>query len=97
MWSSDATYLNALQLTEDQLAANRLMVLLWYQRNGIPHVEASALNGRGAYDAMEHLIKIGVEELVVRDMEKLERRDDRESFDVESREAAILQEKTQVL
>jgi len=93
LWSTDATYLNALQLTEDQLAANRLMILLWCQRNGIPHVEASALNGRGVDEAMEHLIKIGVEELGVREMEKLERRDDRERFDTESREAAILQEK----
>jgi len=82
LWSTDATYLNALQLTEDQLPANRLMILLWCQRNGIPHVEASALDGRGVDEAMEHLIKIGVEELGIREMETLEERrdDDQESI-----------------
>lgn len=70
LWSTDATYLNALQLTEDQLPANRLMILLWCQRNGIPHVEASALDGRGVEEAMEHLVKIGVEELEMRQGEK---------------------------
>ena len=47
LWSTDTTYLDALQHTEDLLPANRQMILLWCERNGIPHVEASALNGRG--------------------------------------------------
>ncbi len=62
-WSNDRIYLRALQLTEDQLPANRLLILLWCQRNGIPHFEASALDGRGVNDAMNHLILVGVEEL----------------------------------
>ena len=62
-WSNDRIYLRALQLTEDQLPANRLLILLWCQRNGIPHFEASALDGRGVNDAMEHLILVGAEEL----------------------------------
>ena len=35
-WSNDATYLKSLQLTEDQLSANRLLILLWCERNRIP-------------------------------------------------------------
>jgi len=62
-WSNDRIYLRALQLTEDQLPANRLLILLWCQRNGIPHFEACALDGRGVDDAMNHLILVGVEEL----------------------------------
>ena len=68
-WSNDRIYLRALQLTEDLLPANRLLILLWCQRNGIPHFEASALDGRGVNEAMEHLIMVGVEELYMREKE----------------------------
>ena len=80
LWSTDETYLNALQRTEDQLAANRLLILLWCNRNGIPHVEASALDGRGVDEAMKHLITAGIEELRMREMDALESR----QVDVES-------------
>ena len=69
LWSNDAQYLNALQRTEDELPANRQLILLWCQRNGIPHVEASALNGKGVDEAMNHLIDLGVEELLIRQTE----------------------------
>ena len=62
-WSTDQTYLNALQHTEDELPANRQMILLWCERNGIPHVEASALTGEGVNEAMKQLIDAGVDEL----------------------------------
>jgi len=78
LWSTDAAYLNALQLTEDQLPANRHMILLWCQRNGIPHVEASALDGRGVNEAFFSIIKVGVEELRMRETELLESRHDHE-------------------
>jgi hypothetical protein len=79
-WSNDETYLNALQRTEDRLAANRLLILLWCNRNGIPHAEASALDGRGVDEAMKHLITAGIEELRMREMDTLEsRRVDAES------------------
>lgn len=61
-WTTDTSYLHSLQLAEDQLPANRPMILLWCQRNGIPHVEASALEGRGVDEAMEQLIRMGVVE-----------------------------------
>lgn len=67
-WSTDTYYLRSLQLTEEQLPANRSMILLWCQRNGIPHVEASALDGRGVDEAMQQLVKMGVEELGKREM-----------------------------
>ena len=69
LWSNDAQYLNALQRAEDELPANRQLILLWCQRNGIPHVEASALNGRGVSEAMNHLIDLGVKELLIRQTE----------------------------
>eukprot|EP00985_Skeletonema_marinoi_P024027 scaffold16435_cov102-Skeletonema_marinoi.AAC.3 len=69
-WSNDAMYLKSLQLAEDQLPANRLMILLWCKRNRIPHVEASALTGEGVNGAMDMLVKMGVEELEAREQEQ---------------------------
>ena len=70
-WSNDETYLAALHRTEDRLAANRLLILLWCNRNGIPHAEASALDGRGVDEAMERLIAAGIEELRMREVDAL--------------------------
>mmetsp|Transcript_20878 Transcript_20878/g.45244 ORF Transcript_20878/g.45244 Transcript_20878/m.45244 type:complete len:585 (+) Transcript_20878:103-1857(+) len=94
LWSTDATYLNALQLTEDQLPANRLMIINWCQRNEIPHVEASALNGKGVGEAIEHLVKIAVEELEMRKTERSEKRRDQEMIDRESKEQDMPREMT---
>lgn len=71
-WSNDATYLKSLQQAEDQLPANRLMILLWCKRNRIPHVEASALTGEGVTEAMEMLVQMGVTELETREQEQIE-------------------------
>jgi len=75
-WYTDTTYLNALQQTEDTLLANRLLILIWCKRNNIPHVEASALDGRGVKEAMERLVEMGVDELRIREEEELERKND---------------------
>jgi hypothetical protein len=49
------------------------MILLWCQRNGIPHVEASALSGEGVDEAMDMLVKMGVEEFEARENDIRER------------------------
>jgi hypothetical protein len=67
-WSSDHQYLSYLQNADDQLAANRTMVMLWCKRNGIQHVEASALDGRGVDLAMEQLVQLGVKERLVNEL-----------------------------
>jgi len=71
-WSNDSTYLKSLQLSEDQLPANRLMIMLWCKRNRIPHVEASALSGEGVNEAMDMLVTMGVEEFKAREQEKID-------------------------
>ena len=62
LWSRDAAYLDTLARIDDDLSANRQMIMVWCQRNGIPHVEASALDGRGVYEAMELLIRSSAQE-----------------------------------
>ncbi|KAL3777344.1 hypothetical protein HJC23_010146 [Cyclotella cryptica] len=59
-WSSDTHYLRSLQQADDQLSVNLTMVLLWCERNGIRHVEASALDGRGVDFAMEELVTLAL-------------------------------------
>lgn len=92
LWCADASYLHALQLVEDQLAANRPMILLWCRRHGFPHAEVSALDGRGVDEAMATLIALGVEELGARDMAKRERMDDRDGVDAETQETMVSQQ-----
>ena len=70
-WSSDEQYLHCLQQADDQLPSNRTMVLLWCKRNGIPHVEASALDGRGVDFAMRELIRLGFEERLNSEEERI--------------------------
>ncbi|KAL7464115.1 hypothetical protein ACHAXS_004449 [Conticribra weissflogii] len=70
-WTTDTFYLEALQLAEDQLPANRPLILLWCQRNGIPHFEASALDGRGVDEAMQHLIQVGINQMKERETVEL--------------------------
>mmetsp|Transcript_16938 Transcript_16938/g.27717 ORF Transcript_16938/g.27717 Transcript_16938/m.27717 type:complete len:448 (+) Transcript_16938:193-1536(+) len=77
-WSNDETYLKSLQQAEDQLPANRLMILLWCKRNRIPHVEASALTGEGVTEAMDMLVQLGVKELEAREQEQIEQEKQRQ-------------------
>ncbi|EJK65918.1 hypothetical protein THAOC_13185 [Thalassiosira oceanica] len=66
LWSRDAAYLDTLARIDDDLPANRQMIMVWCQRNGIPHVEASALDGRGVDEAMELLIQSSAKENMTR-------------------------------
>ncbi|KAL7530322.1 hypothetical protein ACHAWF_003340 [Thalassiosira exigua] len=91
LWLPDVFYLRALQYTEDQLMANRAMILLWCERNSIPFFEASALDGRGVADAMNHLLRIGVEELREREREEIEREMHENSVMAESQAVALPQ------
>jgi hypothetical protein len=78
-WSSDSHYLRSIQDADDRLGANRTMVLLWCERNGIRHVEVSALDGRGVNLAMEELVRLGVQERMVREdyIDNMDWKDDR--------------------
>jgi hypothetical protein len=66
-WSSDTHYLRSLQQADDQLSVNRTMVLLWCERNGLLHVEASAFDGRGVDLAMEELVRLALLERSTRE------------------------------
>lgn len=48
-WTSDHEYQDCLRLVEDGCFPDRYMVLLWCKRNGLQHVEVSALDGTGRY------------------------------------------------
>lgn len=63
-WFSDYHYLSSIEQADNELGANRTMVLLWCKRNGIQHVEASALDGRGVDLAMNELVRLGIQEKI---------------------------------
>ena len=63
-WLSDHHYLSSIQQADNELGANRTMVLLWCKHNGIQHVEASALDGRGVDLAMNELVRLSVQEKI---------------------------------
>lgn len=45
-WTTDGSYLDSVLNTEDSSHPDRDMVLLWCMRNGLKHVELSALDGK---------------------------------------------------
>ena len=49
-WTSDHEYQDCLRVVEDGCFPDRYMVLLWCKRNGLQHVEVSALDGTGRYN-----------------------------------------------
>lgn len=45
-WTTDGSYLDSVLTTEDSSHPDRDMVLLWCMRNGLKHLEVSALDGK---------------------------------------------------
>lgn len=60
-WTTDGCYLDSVLNSEDRSHPDRDMVLLWCMRNGLIHIEASALDGTGVAKAMEALVSIALE------------------------------------
>lgn len=60
-WTTDGCYLDSVLNSEDRSHPDRDMVLLWCMKNGLMHIEASALDGTGVAKAMESLVAIALE------------------------------------
>jgi len=58
LWNTDRGYLESIVTSEDGSRPDRDMVLLWCHRNGLNHVEASALDGTGVEHAIELLVTL---------------------------------------
>ena len=63
-WASDASYENYVRLAEDELYPDRELVKRWCKRQGIKHVEVSALENIGVDDAIECAVKLAVEAMI---------------------------------
>eukprot|EP00551_Chaetoceros_affinis_P011147 CAMPEP_0203669732 /NCGR_PEP_ID=MMETSP0090-20130426/6019_1 /ASSEMBLY_ACC=CAM_ASM_001088 /TAXON_ID=426623 /ORGANISM="Chaetoceros affinis, Strain CCMP159" /LENGTH=481 /DNA_ID=CAMNT_0050534469 /DNA_START=66 /DNA_END=1511 /DNA_ORIENTATION=- len=55
-WTSDDDYQDCLRIAEDECFPDRCMVLLWCKRNGLKHVEVSALDGVGVNIAVDTIV-----------------------------------------
>ena len=60
-WTTDGCYLDSVLNSEDRSHPDRDMVLLWCMKNGLMHIEASALDGTGVAKAMEALVSLALE------------------------------------
>lgn len=56
-WTTDGWYLDSVLNTEDGSHPDRDMVLLWCMRNGLKHVEVSALDGTYVRAAFLHMVQ----------------------------------------
>lgn len=60
-WTTDNSYLNNIIKSEDGSFPDRDMVILWCMRNGLQHVEVSALDGDGIGDAVQTMVTLAME------------------------------------
>ena len=59
-WTEDWNYLNSVIKSEDVSFPDRDMVILWCRRNGLEHVEVSALDGTGVNDAISTMLGLAL-------------------------------------
>mmetsp|Transcript_42066 Transcript_42066/g.127598 ORF Transcript_42066/g.127598 Transcript_42066/m.127598 type:complete len:471 (-) Transcript_42066:1209-2621(-) len=62
-WTTEKDYLTSVIKSEDVSFPDRDMVILWCRRNGLGHVEVSALDGTGIEAAIDAVIMLGLESL----------------------------------
>ena len=60
-WTSDTEYLDYLGVAEDASFPDRYMVLLWCKRNGLKHVEVSALDGMGVNETVKTVVDLAID------------------------------------
>ena len=60
-WTTDNSYLNNIIKSEDGSFPDRDMVILWCMKNGLQHVEVSALDGDGIGDAVQTMVTLAME------------------------------------
>lgn len=60
-WTTEKDYLTSVIKSEDASFPDRDMVVLWCRRNGLGHVEVSALDGTGLDAAMDAVVMLGLE------------------------------------
>jgi len=60
-WTNDGSYLTSVRHSEDSSLPSREMVILWCMRNGLKHVEVSALQGSGIEEAVDTLVALALE------------------------------------
>jgi len=60
-WTTDNSYLNNIIKSEDGSFPDRDMVILWCMKNGLQHIEVSALEGDGIGDAVAKMVRLAMD------------------------------------
>jgi GTPase SAR1 family protein len=65
-WTTDKEYQDYLKVAEDECFPDRYMVRLWCKRNGLEHVDVSALDGIGVDNAIDTMIDLALKSISVK-------------------------------
>lgn len=71
-WAKDREYMDCVRMAEDECFPDRKMVKRWCRRNGLQHVEVSALEDRGVDLAVNTVISLALEETIDREKRKMD-------------------------
>ena len=62
-WTNDKAYMDYVKIAEDGCFPDREMVKRWCRRNGLHHMEVSALENMGITDAVEAAVALALKEM----------------------------------
>ncbi len=63
-WAKDKAYMDYVRMAEDACFPDREMVKRWCRRNGLQHIEVSALEDMGVNQAVEAVVSLGLREMI---------------------------------
>lgn len=69
-WAKDKAYMDYVRMAEDELNPDRIMVKRWCRRNGLQHIEVSALEDMGIDIAVKTVVSLGLKEMIEQEKEK---------------------------
>jgi len=62
-WANDKSYMDYVRIAEDECFPDRTMVKRWCRRNGLLHLEVSALEGKGIDVAVETMVALALKDM----------------------------------
>ncbi len=73
-WAHDKSYLQYIRIAEDACYPDREMVLRWCRRNGLQHVEVSALENIGVDVAVKSAVNLALDQMKEEEKIEMERK-----------------------
>lgn len=71
-WAKDKEYMDYVRMAEDECFPDRTMVKRWCRRNGLQHVEVSALENMGIDFAVKTVVSLALKETIDQEKRKIQ-------------------------